>query len=322
MLLSLAACQPDYIDVPVTKKQIASNLQIEYMYFKSQDTFFLCGGIRAEKGEIFRSTDAGLHWQSVYEGPDKLNCLYFKNEQQAYAAGDSVHIERSFDGGQTWAQTVNIEYLKPWRNELSSITRMWFWDGIGAVAISNDNREFGNAYYTWDEGNEWASVRNNNGLRDWWIFHNDSIYAVGYGMIQKIEYQHVDGYKGYKPIVTPLAFDGDYFTGIWFTSDNVGYLSGYNGGIYKTVDGGKSWTTLYKKNHLFQKRVHFNDILFTNENVGYVIGENGLCMKTFNAGKSWSLIKMNTQNTLLGLFYYNGIVYITSVDGQYFEIKD
>jgi len=314
------SCKPDLLRIPINSKAIGSEINIEYMSFISKDTFFVCGGIKNIKGEIYRTTDAGLHWEKVYSCPDKINALCFsKNKLEAIAVGDSSHIQKSYDGGLTWpVKKLGSEQMREWKNDQSSLKRICFWDDIGAIAISSDNREKGNLYFSSNNGENWSDSQSKNGFRDWWIFNNDSIFAVGYGIIAKIEKERLS----YKPKLTVLPFDGDYFTGIWFTSRYIGYLSGFDGGIYKTENGGKTWKTIIKKNQVLKKRIHFNDILFISDKIGYVVGENGLCMKTINEGDSWIEVPFASNKSLLGLFYNNGKVYITSEDGVYFEIEE
>src|ERR1035437_8944597 len=311
------SCKPDYLNLQVTTKSIGSTMQIEYMSFVSKDTIFLCGGTKNVNGAIYKSTDGGTNWTQVFQCSDKINALYFYgNGKDVLAVGDSTRIQKSYDGGKTWPKLIlNSASMSPWVNDMSAITRVTSFDGTGAITISNNDHERGNIYYSMNTGENWLDIQGNNGLRDWWVFHHDSIIAVGYGIVEKIIYQNK---QGNKPIVTPLAIEGDYYTGIWFTSDNVGYLSGFDGGIYKTSDAGKSWKILYKKNQFLEKRIHFNAILFVNESIGYIVGENGLCMKTTNQGSTWINVKMPTSDALLGLFFYYFTLFIFFVNGKYY----
>jgi len=321
IIVFVFSCQHENTKISIEKRQIASTIDIEEMVFISNDTFLLCGGIRAEKGEIFRSCDAGANWQKLYEGKDKLYSFYFfPDNNEAIAVGDCTHVQKSFDRGATWTKKIDCSYL--WTNDRTSFRKISFYDGKGGIAIGNQSREYGNAMFSWDRGDSWQDVQGNNGLNDWWIFNNDSLIAVGYGIVEKITHNWQQGYRGYLPTVTVLPFSGDYFTGIWFTNNTVGYMSGFDGGIYKTKDAGIHWTEIYKRNSILRNRIHFNDVLFESETVGWVSGQNGLLMKTTDAGHSWVKIKTNFSDNLKSLFYYNHTLYISSENGNYFVITE
>jgi photosystem II stability/assembly factor-like uncharacterized protein len=72
------------------------------------------------------------------------------------------------------------------------------------------------------------------------------------------------------------------FYGVHFTNDQVGYASGTGGSIYKTIDGGLTWTQLDSDatETLF-------DIYFVDANIGFVAGGNGTIRKTTDAGVNW-----------------------------------
>lgn len=75
------------------------------------------------------------------------------------------------------------------------------------------------------------------------------------------------------------------FKGVYFTNDQTGYAVGTGGFIYKTTDGGLSWSakTSGTTNDL-------EDVFFATNLVGYATGANGTILRTANAGNSWSLI--------------------------------
>jgi len=315
-ILVLLSCKREYIHVNIESKKIGSNIDIESMLFLSNDTVFLCGGLRAEKGEIFKSVDGGKNWNKVYEGVDKLYSFYFSTDyNQAFAVGDSMHIEKSFDHGNTWKTQVDLSYLCAY--DRTSIRRIFFFNQSDGFAIGNQSRENGNTMYTNNKGDNWTSIHGSNGLNDWWVFNKDSIIAVGYGIILKIS-----NLKGNKPITTPLPLKNDYFTGVWFIDNNTGFVCGFNGGIYKTNNGGQLWKEIYKSNSVLKKRIHFNDILFESDLVGWVSGYDGVLMKTTDGGNSWKHVKTYTNNNLKNMFYQNTKLYITSENGCYFIISE
>ena len=79
-----------------------------------------------------------------------------------------------------------------------------------------------------------------------------------------------------------------------FPSDNTGYLAADNGDIFKTANGGASWTQIYNEGTINGvDSYYFNDILFLNDQTGYAVGidfwaGDFLILKTTNGGISWS----------------------------------
>jgi photosystem II stability/assembly factor-like uncharacterized protein len=139
IIASSISCKRDIIHLSIESKKIGSNIDIEEIVFLSQDTFLLCGGIRAQKGEIYRSCDSGANWQKVYEGIDKLYSFYFfQNSNDAIAVGDCTHIQKSMDRGATWTKKVDCSYL--WTNDRTSLRKVYFYDQIGGIAIGNQSR--------------------------------------------------------------------------------------------------------------------------------------------------------------------------------------
>ena len=62
-----------------------------------------------------------------------------------------------------------------------------------------------------------------------------------------------------------------------------GYATHYNGGTYKTTNGGESWTLKFHDS--------FDDIDFIDENLGYASHLlDGLTYKTLDGGETWEII--------------------------------
>src|SRR5690349_4298726 len=73
------------------------------------------------------------------------------------------------------------------------------------------------------------------------------------------------------------------FYGVDFTSDQVGYAVGTGGAIYKTSDGGITWTALASNTTQTLYEVDFAN----NGTTGYAVGANGTIRKTTDAGATW-----------------------------------
>jgi len=81
---------------------------------------------------------------------------------------------------------------------------------------------------------------------------------------------------------------GANLSNLQFTDSVTGYaLKGLE--IYKTVNGGNTWTTIPvgTSNNL-------SSLYFINSNIGFVVGEKGSILKTTNGGNTWTLQNTST----------------------------
>ncbi|GAA3930679.1 YCF48-related protein [Hymenobacter algoricola] len=117
-------------------------------------------------------------------------------------------------------------------------------------------------------------------------------------------------------------------SGVYFTSDQAGYVVGEQGGrgvIVKTADSGLSWSKLPLPANTSSSRMR--SVWFTAADTGYVLQDYGL-LKTQNAGVSWTLMTSGfpNQDQATGLQFtsartgylncLNGPVYKTTDAGQ------
>lgn len=115
------------------------------------------------------------------------------------------------------------------------------------------------------------------------------------------------------PIVTKLPFENDaikielaattlpgWIQAVCFTDASSGLASTYDGKIYKTSDGGKTWALRYTA--ASAASLPLVQILFTSASVGYVVGGSvscngagctppgGLILKTSDGGTTWAVV--------------------------------
>jgi photosystem II stability/assembly factor-like uncharacterized protein len=92
---------------------------------------------------------------------------------------------------------------------------------------------------------------------------------------------------------------------LYFTNNSIGYLTtsiyGPPGGsaIYKTLDGGNSWT----QTNSYPSIPTLQDMSFTNENTGFIVGYSGRMLKTNNAGLTWSSEQLPFVETLISVSF-------------------
>ena len=95
--------------------------------------------------------------------------------------------------------------------------------------------------------------------------------------------------------INPNIQDG--FLAVFFINETDGFLTGSNGGIYRTNDGAKTWTSLNSTTNL-----PIRDIYFLDNNNGFAVGgENncggtgcippgGFILRTVDGGQNWTQV--------------------------------
>ena len=239
------------------------------------NTMFVC----AASGGIFKTTDAGNSWTPIFDNNPSLSVgdlaiaqsnpsILYCGTGEANAGGGSIcydgaGIFKSTDGGATW----NYSGLDITRN-------------TGRVAIDPKNPDrvfaatmgdlFGNTpdrglYRTTDGGLNWQNV----------LFSNDSTGAIDV----VIHPQHTD----------------TLFACMWTRvrrTDSRQY-GGQASGIYRSYDGGNTWTRLANGLPTYSLGRIGIDISQSDPNILYAImtdtlGGNSVIMKTTNLGDTWT----------------------------------
>ena len=93
--------------------------------------------------------------------------------------------------------------------------------------------------------------------------------------------------------------------GVDFVTSTVGYACGDGGTVYRTSDGGLTWTL--KNSGL--PNVKFNCVSFRDAAVGVIGGNNGTAYVTTNSGDSWTAFTTGTTRNILAAHYYPTIIY-------------
>ncbi|MCU0427415.1 MAG: YCF48-related protein [Candidatus Kapabacteria bacterium] len=98
---------------------------------------------------------------------------------------------------------------------------------------------------------------------------------------------------------------------ISFASQNVGYIAADSGAVFKTTNGGMSWTRLTTTG----VNVTLRALSFVNENVGVVVGDNATILRTTNGGMTWTA---QTAAQLAGTAYagsLRGVSFVNEMTG-------
>lgn len=288
---------------------IAPDIKIQNTYWLNDSTGFACGGIKNQKGSIYRTNDYGSTWKQIYVSTsESLYDLCFINDSIGYCCGEKFLLLFSENRGQSW-QAFKYPYNPPSAYNVT-LRNIYFKNNI-MVITGGDNFNKGAAIGFLNNAFLYRFPHADNELRSSCSFNGSTFFMAGYGYLFKSS----DTIKTF----SPTNISGDFFTGCCSINESIGYACTYNGAIYKTINGGLTWDAIEKGNTLFKKRIHLNSILFLNENNGWCVGDEGLILHT-NDGKNWKQVKFNESVNLYSIRQKpSGKIVITSSNGNLYE---
>jgi len=87
---------------------------------------------------------------------------------------------------------------------------------------------------------------------------------------------------------------------LYFTNPTHGYAVGANGGFFNSNDGGITWAQ-----QSTGQGYQLNSVFFIDSDTGFAVGNNGTILKSTNAGVSWSPKPSGVANNLTGVYFTN-----------------
>jgi photosystem II stability/assembly factor-like uncharacterized protein len=312
IILLLSGCAKDKVDIKYEEFRMKDHINLKGICFIDEQNGFLVGGEKGIAGALYETNDGGLSW-NITQGFDK--CLFdvsFVDAHTGYICGDSILIVRTEDGGESWNR---MEY--PWLppdNYLLPLTHIEMIDDTVAFISGGAYFDRGLIFKTRNGGNWWQFDLLNNQIACSNFSSDLKGIFGGYGLMTSTN----DGGQSYEPI----DIKNDFYTSFHFINNEIGFASGYNGGIYKTSDGGQNWESVETANNVLGKRVHWNDIYFRNNEKGIVVGNNGELLITEDGGSNWKHPNTFTDMNLYSVNVQNqNFLWITAASGYLFRLE-
>ncbi len=282
----------------------------------------------AASGGIFKTTDAGATWTPIFDDQEMLSIgdmeisknntdLIWVGTGEVNAGGGSLAydgdgIYKSSDGGANWevkglpdAGSIGKVLIDP--NDDQTL----FVGAMGPLFRNDNNR---GVYRTIDDGDTWEQVlfvSDSTGIIDMAIHpsNGDIVYAASWERIRRPNnrqyggetsriYRTTDGGDNWSELTNGLpntpSQKGRISIDISQSNPNVVYASyatasGSMQGVYKTVDGGDTWTEVNSSDIGDTPYEWWFGGLFvdpTDENTLYYLGFTNY--KSIDGGTSWS----------------------------------
>lgn len=186
-------------------------------------------GFLISSSGLYKTIDGGNNWTLKSSMPCMSIC--FPSENVGYLHGDSNSIFKTIDGGETW--TLSTSNANP--GNISIVSTMFF--------TAEDKGFFGGYYYgaftkTVDGGANWDCITTDCssdigvGIRSVTFSSNEVGYAVC--QAQNNILKTIDGGETW----TGQNLEVSLLNDVYFTSDNIGFVVGGVGEIFKTENGG------------------------------------------------------------------------------------
>jgi photosystem II stability/assembly factor-like uncharacterized protein len=229
---------------------------------------------------IYKTTDKGEKWFAQREKQFYFRSIYFLDEINGWAVGDSGVIIRTEDGGINW--------IKQNQNDSLLFNSIFAIDKENAFAVGAVLRDFysyknaiilntTNGGLTWDE----KIIDSIFVLKSVYFNNNNIGWAVGNSSLLKTTDGGLDWYPQNSEMVKL-----SYLDKIQFVNDQIGWIiDNSDSTILKTINGGKTWTK-YKT----ETSMWLQSLFFLNENLGWAVGNyQGInnIQKTIDGGETW-----------------------------------
>lgn len=237
-------------------------------------------------GVVIKTIDGGETWSTIYTLNKGLRKINFITSMRGFLAGHDNTLLKTVDGGATW---TNITV----QNDIYYYNQLEFFDANNGVlsAITNGGQLV--SYKTTDSGETWTPVTSTTNLQTMDIGYasNNVLYSVGYD--QKIS-KSINSGNTWTTIKSGI--NGMLYFSTSFKDELNGVVSGEDGEVLKTIDGGATWNQVLSTSYenLYVLKYYNNDKIITagtDHNIYY----------STNAGSSWT--PLNTTSTATGTLY-------------------
>ena len=297
----------------------SSSSNINKIYFADSNTGFISRGYMAD---ILKTTDAGETWKVNNSSSDVINSFFFLDAQNGFSAGEDGVIFKTSNGGTTWVWNG----FQTGRYDGTDINSLYFIDSMTGFAVGYGGR----IMKTTDGGKTWNGYAPTYNTIKQLKFVSST---TAYGLVGNSFIKTTDGGNNWTAMGAPvptgntIQFD--------FVNENTGYcIAGGDTGstaevakVYKTTDGGKTWSVTNNGNDIFYDNLYSID--FVDDKTGYVSGgyNNTKTFKTTDSGATWTLInnysfsQMKFINPLIGYGRNYNKIYKTIDGGKTWTIS-
>ncbi len=232
---------------------------------------------------ILRTNNAGVTWDSIAingsGGVFNLSQLYFTDVDNGFAGGlkDNFQIVLSTtDNGSTWID------ITPDPASIDQINIISFVDPDNGFVSDQTN-----LFKTTDGGASWTVTQPAFSMRDVKFLNMNLGYGCGTVNPDAVVMKTTDGGITWNTVLNAMVpgFSSSSMEKLDAISADIVFCSAvYSNVIYRTINGGNSWDTLY-----LPQIYSVQDYDFISANEGHVLSTMGEIYGTVDGGVTWTL---------------------------------
>ncbi len=276
---------------------------------------------------IFRTTNGGQLWQQQ-QNPNlssPIKAIAFADSLKGIAIS-TYYVYKTSNGGTTWSSTFTTGNLNA--ADISSEGVAIIGNITGGIKQSMNygssfteiNPEAGTSAYRrikfitnqigWVAGDDGKILRTTNSGTDWTLLNNPHYYSFAYDMaaissskavIVNNEGTVITTSNSGSTFTKQTLLAGEWLKAVTFPTSSIGYIAGELGRIYKTTNGGTSYTA----SQTTGDDEDIIELFFTSATNGYLADEFSRIKRTNNGGSSWQLLNTSGIGAVSQLYFLN-----------------
>jgi hypothetical protein len=219
-------------------------------------------------GIILKTTNGGSNWSKISADTiPGLKAIFFTSVDVGYAGGYQNYLMKTTDGGSTWTKIVIDSKLWYFNN-------IEFWDANNGIVVSYPSV----IYRTSDAGITWGPCFGlKHSVEDLCYADATTLFLVGGD--ERI-YKSTNAGFFWTEIDSGVVLHT--YLGVEFYDVNFGIVTGEDGKVVVTTDGGTNWTI---SNAGGYGLMHSSYIM--NQSTAFVVGTPEQVYKSINGGITW-----------------------------------
>lgn len=307
-LLFAAACDKhDTLPVTLTEAALPMTSDLRSVWFRDSLHGVAVGGLLWKQGAVFSTADGGGTWRLDTLLRNRMECIRFNADGLGQICGVDGLVLLSMPEWGRW-ELVRTD---------------WFWakgcyfpDSQHGVVVGGQGWKQGNSYaYGPDAAWKLDTLHTFTAEMTSICFVGpDVAVAVGMGWVMR----STDAGRHWQR----LPVEGDFFQSVHFPDAATGYICGYQGSIYKSMDAGLTWGKIRDGGPSKRKDKGFKALHFTDAQHGWLVGEAGLAWHTDDGGASWQqTTAVPSTDDCTGVFSDAAGAWVTSSAGHLYRLR-